>query len=180
MSELTKPTSSKWGPEWLEGNEQWRVVWRKGIAPLLPTEGLEALAVALVIDDPKLIHRHTTCPPPLSHVTNWPCEGACSVGYVGWKCGAGYETVGQVEEFFAKVCYECDQRMQEPAACRWFLNWFDDTPRDEMRKLLLAEVRAELARRAVQEAKRIEVLTADIRAGKYYVPGSETWLTQGG
>ena len=35
----------------------------------------------------------------------------------------------------------------EPAACRWFLNWFDETPRDEMRRLLLAEVNRNLAER---------------------------------
>ena len=33
------------------------------------------------------------------------------------------------------------ERLGEPAACRWFLNWFDDTPRDQMRRELLAEVK---------------------------------------
>ncbi len=36
----------------------------------------------------------------------------------------------------------------EPAACRWFLNWYDETPRHEMRRCLLAEVNRVLARRA--------------------------------
>jgi hypothetical protein len=35
----------------------------------------------------------------------------------------------------------------EPAACRWLLNWFDEAPRDEMRRLLLAEVSRTLAQR---------------------------------
>ena len=45
-----------------------------------------------------------------------------------------------------------DQRFGEPTACRWFLNWFDETPREEMREQLLAEVQRALAqRRAVED-----------------------------
>jgi hypothetical protein len=59
------------------------------------------------------------------------------------------ETVAEVEEFFARSCFQADQRLGEPAGCRRFLNWYDDTPRDEMRKELLAEIdRALAARRA--------------------------------
>jgi hypothetical protein len=52
-----------------------------------------------------------------------------------------------VEEYFARLCFEADQRLGEPAVCRWFLNWFDDTPRDVMRRELLAEVERALAER---------------------------------
>jgi hypothetical protein len=55
------------------------------------------------------------------------------------------ETVSEVEEFFARACFETDQRLGEPAACRWFLNWYDETPREEMRRQLLAEVNRSLA-----------------------------------
>ena len=55
--------------------------------------------------------------------------------------------VGQVEEHFARCCFEADQRLGEPAACRWFLNWFDDAPRTDMRRELLAEVELALADR---------------------------------
>jgi hypothetical protein len=79
-------------------------------------------------------------------VQDWPVEAACALGFSGWQ-GDGLETVGEVEEFFAKVCYEADVRLGEPAACRWFLNWFDDTPRDEMRRELLEEVEYSLAER---------------------------------
>jgi len=41
--------------------------------------------------------------------------------------------------------------MGEPAACRWFLNWFDDTPRAEVRGLLLSEVNRTLAQRRGEE-----------------------------
>ena len=119
--------------------ESWRTVWRDGFAPVLALSGLEALRDALAGDDDRLTQGSTTTPPPLMCVQDWPVEAACAVGYCGWQ-GAGLETVGEVEEYFARCCFEADQRLGEAAACRWFLNWFDDTPRDEMRDELLAEV----------------------------------------
>lgn len=130
--------------------ESWQKVWREGVAPQLSTEGLEALQGALKNDDPRLLQGATTTPPPLQCVEDWPVEAACALGFCGWQ-GEGLETVAEVEEFFARTCFEIDQRLGEPAACRWFLNWFDDTPRDEMRECLLAEVNAELARRRANE-----------------------------
>ena len=70
-------------------------------------------------------------------------------------------TVGEVEEFFARVCFEADQRLGEPAACRWFLNWFDDTPREDILRELLAEVDAALAARLLALRNR---LPDDLRA----------------
>ena len=126
--------------------ESWRKVWREGLAPQLSTPGLEALWLALVSDDPRLLQGATTTPPPLQCVQDWPVEAACALGYCGWQ-GDALESVGQVEEFFARACFEADQRLGEPAACRWFLNWFDDTTRDQMRRELLAEVERALAER---------------------------------
>jgi hypothetical protein len=74
------------------------------------------------------------------------------VGFCAWK-GDGLETVAEVEEFFARVCFEADQVLGEPAACRWFLNWFDETPRDEMRRQLLPEVNRVLAQRLGQNVE---------------------------
>jgi hypothetical protein len=68
------------------------------------------------------------------------------LGFCGWQ-GEGKSTVGEAEQFFAEMCFKADQRIGEVAACRWFLNWFDDTPRDEMRRELLVEVEAELLNR---------------------------------
>jgi hypothetical protein len=130
--------------------ESWRNVWRKGVAPLLSIESLEALRVALVNDDARLIQGGTTTPPPLQCVQEWPVEAACALGYCGWQ-GDGLETVAEVEEYFARMCFEIDQTLGEPAACRWFLNWFDDTPRDEMRRELLVEVSRTLAQRFADE-----------------------------
>jgi hypothetical protein len=126
--------------------ESWRKVWREGLAPQISTAGLEALRSALLNDDPRLLQSATTSPPPLQCVQDWPVDGACGLGYCGWQ-GDGLETVAEVEEYFARSCFECDQLLGEPAACRWFLNWFDETPREEMRQLLLAEVNRSLAQR---------------------------------
>src|SRR5436190_5636528 len=126
--------------------ETWRKVWRDALAGQLTTAGLEALRAGLQSDDPRLLQGATTTPPPLQCVQDWPVEAACVLGYCGWQ-GEGLETVAEVEEYFARACFEADQRLGEPAACRWFLNWFDDTSRGEVRKLLLTEVNHELARR---------------------------------
>jgi hypothetical protein len=126
--------------------ESWRMVWRDGFAPVLSTDGLEALWQALREDDPHLGQGATTTPPPLACNSGRALEGCCSIGWCGWK-GDKLATVGAVEEFFARSCFEADQRLGEPAACRWFLNWFDDTPRDEMRRQLLDEVESALAAR---------------------------------
>lgn len=126
--------------------ESWRLTWRDGFAPILSTKGLEALADGLRNDDPRLTQGSTTTPPPLMCVQDWPVEAACLLGYCGWQ-GEGLEKVGQVEEFFAKACFEADQLLGQPAACRHLLNWYDDAPREEMRKELLAEVELALAAR---------------------------------
>ena len=125
--------------------ERWRIVWREGFVPSLTREQLESLRLALATDDPRLSQGSTTVPPPLMCVADWPVEAACALGYCGWQGGASeHKNVGQVEEQFARLCYECDQRLGQ-GACRWFLNWFDDMPRPEMLRELLAEVTENLA-----------------------------------
>ena len=95
--------------------ETWRKVWRDGIAGQLTTVGLRALQQALVSDDERLLQGATTSPPPLMCVQDWAVEGACVVGFCGWQ-GDGLQTVGEVEEYFARVCFEVDQALGEPAA----------------------------------------------------------------
>lgn len=128
--------------------EQWQDVWRDGFARVLPVAGLVALRDAILRDSPQLIQGSTSVPPPLAAVQDWACEGACAVSFCGWKGDDGIETVGEVEEFFSRACFEADQLLGEPAACRWFLNFFDDTPRAEMLPKLLAEVELAIASRA--------------------------------
>lgn len=131
-----------------EGLESWRYVWRNGFVPVLTEPQLRKLAEALEKNDLRLTQEATTVPPPLMCVQDWPVEAACAVAFCGWQ-GDELEKVGDVEEFFAKACYNADQRVGEPAACRWFLNWFDHTPRNEMIAELLPEVK-----RAIDEKVR--------------------------
>ncbi len=128
-----------------ETPRSWRDAWHAA-APLLSTRALEALACALEIDDQRLGQGYTTTPPALRCVEDWPVESACLLAYCGWQ-GEELPTVGAVEEYFAQLCFKIDQHMEEPAGCRWLLNWFDETPREEMRRQLLPEVLAELQRR---------------------------------
>lgn len=136
--------------------EQWRAVWRKGIAPQLSMGGLQALRQALLTDDPRLLQGCTTSPTPLACVMDWPVEGACAVSLPGWL-GDGFNLVGKCEEHFAKVCFECDQVLGEPGVIRHFLNWFDNSPREEMRRELLFEVDWELALRSGGEKHPLAV-----------------------
>ena len=119
--------------------DTWRKVWREGFAPALSLNGLKALRRALASNDARLAQGATTFPPPLASVRDWPVEAACALGFCAWQ-GEHLETVGEVGEFFSRCCFEADQRIGKPAASRWFLKWFDDTPRDDMRRELLTEV----------------------------------------
>lgn len=132
--------------------ESWRTVWRNGFLAAWRKQGgdsllldmLRPLAEAVESDDPRLIQGSTTDPPPLMTVYGWPVEAADAVAFCGWR-GVGIERVGDVEEFFANSLLIADQFLGESGSCRWFLNWFDDTPRPEMRLELLAELRYNIA-----------------------------------
>src|SRR5208283_1634947 len=104
--EWTTDLTSKWAAQRGERPmESWRKVWRDGLAPLISTEGLESLRTALCDDDVRLLQGATTTPPPLQCVQDWPVEAACALGYCGWL-GSGLATVAEVEEFFARMCFE--------------------------------------------------------------------------
>ena len=128
--------------------DSWRNVWRNGFLPGIANAGLLSLREALRRDDLRLIQGATTTPHPLQCTEDWPVEACDAVSYCGWQ-GQNLRTVGEVEEFFARTCYEADQLLGEPAACRWFLNWYDDAPRDRMRSDLLGEVERALAIRGI-------------------------------
>jgi hypothetical protein len=137
----------------------WQHAFRVGFAPQLTYGMLAALAGALERDEPALIQGATVSPPPLHFLTDWPVEAACGLAFGPWQAG-GCVTVGQAEEAFAQLCAHADALLGEPAGCRHFINWFDETPREEMRLLLLAEVRREMSLRqeevfpaAAQEAQ---------------------------
>ncbi len=150
--------------------ESWRLAWRDGFLPLISTEELHELLEIFEKDDPRLTQGSTTTPPPLMCVEDWPCEAGCFNAQIGVMRSGGwcpediihdhtkrqewkkYATVGKVETVFAELCFKADQRLGEPAACRYFLNWFDETPRDEMRREMIAELK-----RAIDERTPVDV-----------------------
>jgi hypothetical protein len=129
----------------------WQRSFREGIVPQLSAAGLMALKQALETDDPALLQGATTSPPTLDCVSDWPVKAACAIAFAGWK-GDGRVTVGEVEQFFASVCHRAGQQLGDPAGARWFLNWFDDTPRAQMRRELLAEVDRAIAGRTAERS----------------------------
>jgi hypothetical protein len=120
----------------------WREVWRQGVLPGLTERQLQTLRAALESDDPRLLQGATTTPPPLQCVQDWPAEAVCLLGFcaVDDLGGFGEATVGDVGEAFSRLCCDVDIRLDEPAGVRWLLNWYDETPRAEMRRELLAEI----------------------------------------
>lgn len=126
--------------------ENWRRVFRDGVCPNLTGVMLAALETGLAADDVALMQGCTVSPPPLQCMAECEVAGACLLTYAGWK-GMGFSKVYQAEDWFAWLCHQTDVRMNEPAAYRYVSCWWDDTPRDEARRLVLEEVRREIARR---------------------------------
>jgi hypothetical protein len=106
---------------------------------------MEALRLGLSRDDPRLIQGATCSPPAMQALSGHRVETACALGFCGWQ-GERLVTVGAVEDYVQRLCDAADEQMAERAVCRFFLNWYDDTPRDEMRRALLAEVETTLRR----------------------------------
>ncbi|MCA1685871.1 MAG: hypothetical protein LC745_07755 [Planctomycetia bacterium] len=122
--------------------EPWRRVWRDGIAPQFGRAELTALRDALRDDDPRLIQGISTMPFAAFGHGRAP-EGACVLGFCGWASG-GLTSVGEVEEAIGALCFGADARIADKGGCRHFLNWYDETPRGEMRAALLPEVERSL------------------------------------
>lgn len=141
--------------------EAWRKVWRASVE-YLSTNALVALERALAEDDKRLMQGGTCCPPPHYAVQDWPVKAACAWGYAGVieHGGFGVANVADVEEFFARLCFDVDQKLGEPAGCRHFLNLFDEEKREKFFPLLLAEVRSNLAERCVKEGDTPLIKTA--------------------
>ncbi len=124
--------------------ELWKKVWREGIAPQMSQDELSSLAKALREDNIDLIQGATCLP---AGTPDAPTEAACALSWGGIG-----QPVKATEDRFQQFCDGCDERMNERAVCRYFLNWFDDTPRDHMRRELLTEVQAALFDRAAKSA----------------------------
>jgi len=128
--------------------EAWRKVLRVALG-LMSDESLVALRKALVEDDERLIQGATTKPPPLACLSDLDCEGACLVGYAGMA--DGLETMGEVEEYSARMFYAIDNELGEPAGVRHLLNFWDETPRQELLSYMIPEVNM-----ALDERRRLE------------------------
>ena len=131
--------------------EKWRRVWRVGLVPHLSRAGLVALRDALLWDDPRLLQGRISSPPPLDALAACAVAGACAIGFSCWQ-GDGLTTNAQVLARFHRICESADAMFNEPAACRYFLNWFDETPRADMRRALLIEVTRALSAPLTQAA----------------------------
>ncbi len=133
----------------------WAAIWRKA-ARHLSRAGLERLREALLADDARLIQGRTCDLDPQTPLYDvlhgWcgrrghPVVNACPLGYCGWQ-GDGLETVGEVEDFFAEVAVRTGAEAGDDFAIRLFTGWWDETPREESRRLLLEEVERSLAER---------------------------------
>ena len=122
----------------------WKKVFRNGLLPHITEIELRTLRKLIVEDDKRLLQGATTTPPPLMCVQDWSVEAACLTGMCGWASLTAGElteaTVGDVEAAFAKLCFDIDQTIGEPGGVRHLLCWYDETPRDEMRRELLIEI----------------------------------------
>lgn len=121
-------------------------VWRAGFAHQMPDDVLEAMEFGLLIDDPAIIQGNTSSPQPPHGNWGGLCQSTDITCYGFWRKG-GLETIGDIETKFSELCYEADEKLGEPAFCRWYLNWVDSCPRDEMFSVMLREVRLEQDKR---------------------------------
>jgi hypothetical protein len=141
--------------------ESWRKAWREGFMPQYSVGALTAFRTALGANDRGLLMQGGTCDPfDLQHGTNAPCKRACGIGFCGWmelaiaggeyraRSGPNPVRVAEVEESFANACFEADRRLGEPVGCRWFLNWWDEAPWEQVRTVMLAELADNLQQRA--------------------------------
>lgn len=124
----------------------WQKVFRAGFAPRLSLEALEALAGGLAENDGRLTQGVTTTPLSSPRNADCPLEAGCVICYALWR-GRCVRTVGEAEEEFARLCFEVDAQFGMPGACRFFLNYADDAPRNELRRELAHEVRHAISER---------------------------------
>jgi len=121
--------------------EKWREVWREGLAPHLSKKGLKCLEQALISDDSRLLQGATCYPPFHENTSDQEVQAACALGFCVWQ-GDGENTVREVEFHFNRLCDLVDFETLGVAPVRHFLDWYDDTPRAEMRRELLREISA--------------------------------------
>jgi hypothetical protein len=153
--------------------QSWKMVLRDGFIPQWDDATLERAVVALEADIPFLTQGSTTTPPPLMCVQDWKLEACDLIAY----CSVADPTdctVGEAEEGFARSCFDADQRLGEPAACRWFLNWYDDGVRQEVFALIADEFRLALRMRKISREQAVGKLPAELQTALKTFPTDRT------
>ena len=108
----------------------WRKVFTDGFAPGISDDGLAMLRDELLAwPGGRLIQGQTTFPSPADpgNYKDVPCKKACAIGLAGWAACGDRATAGEVEDLFARLCFDADEAIGEQYVCRHFLNWFDGT-----------------------------------------------------
>lgn len=120
--------------------------WRQGMVPQLVDTGLLALREALIANDPALLRGSTVTPWAVADLANAPCEGVCPLAFALWR-GLGLVTSGSVSAAWSRIMDECHNAGLLP----WiFVGWWDDTPAQEARNILLGLVVEALAARGLR------------------------------
>ena len=128
----------------------WQEAFLRGVAPQFSARSLTAMLAALERDDRALIQNATVRPSPLSGLSqDVPCNHTCAIGYLA-QTEYNLATNSQVLDAFGLALYQADVYLGEVSAVRFFLNWYDDTPRDQMRAALAETIRGELDSRALR------------------------------
>jgi hypothetical protein len=124
--------------------EAWRRAWRDGFSPLLSAAAKECLLIGLDADDPCIV-QGKTCEPP-EHFANSRerIAMADALSFAGWQAGEHDGTVGGCQAYFDRLSVEAAERLGKVSDAVAFLNWYDSTPRAEMRRELADELRGEL------------------------------------
>lgn len=123
--------------------EATRRVFHEGFVPLLKDEELWVLKGWLTMAPERFKQGYTLYPVPT------PAEEP----YMMPDCGCLITNIGRINmlkyadelyEYFARMCYNIDQNMGEPSAVRYLLNWYDDSPWEDVKNGSIEELEAAL------------------------------------
>ncbi len=123
-------------------NRKAKQVLIDGFFPQIGTDSLRELLRLCRTDNPALVQGTNCLWQEWSETSQLK---TCAIGSVA--VAEGNLDPDQIENRFAELCAGADSRIGEYAACRWFLNWHDETPREAMLSALASEIEAEIKRR---------------------------------
>lgn len=126
----------------------WQRAFRDGIAPNLSDNELACLAEGIRNKDERIVNGCGIVPEPSPMNSAKTPTHADPVNYAIWVGNKDVQTVGDLEERSARVMFEADQILGQPAAVRYLLNWIDDNPLETTMPQLLALVEEIIRARA--------------------------------